>query len=80
MISVVTPVYQGRRFIKSCIETVIAQACADAEHIIIDGGSTDGTVEIIELYAERHPHIRWISEKDKGQSDALNKGIGMARG
>ncbi|MDY6952008.1 MAG: glycosyltransferase, partial [Thermodesulfobacteriota bacterium] len=45
-----------------------------------DGGSTDGTAEIIERYAERHPHIRWVSEEDKGQSDALNKGISMARG
>jgi glycosyltransferase involved in cell wall biosynthesis len=80
MISVVTPVYQGRRFIESCIETVVAQACVDVEHIIIDGGSTDGTVEIIERYAERHPQIRWLSEKDKGQSDALNKGISMAHG
>ena len=80
MISVVTPVYQGRRFIESCIETVVGQACSDVEHIIIDGGSTDGTVEIVERNAERHPHIRWVSEKDKGQSDALNKGITMARG
>ncbi len=50
------------------------------EHIIIDGGSTDGTLEIIKAYAERHAHIRWISEKDKGQSDAMNKGILMANG
>lgn len=80
MISVVTPVYQGRRFIESCIETVVAQACANVEHIIIDGGSTDGTVEMIERYAEKYRHIRWVSEKDKGQSDALNKGIALARG
>jgi glycosyltransferase involved in cell wall biosynthesis len=50
------------------------------EHIIVDGGSTDGTVEIIKYYAERYKHIRWISEKDKGQSDAMNKGIMMAVG
>jgi glycosyltransferase involved in cell wall biosynthesis len=81
MISVITPVYNGERFIGSCIETVIAQGCPDlVEHIIVDGGSTDGTLEVIERYAERHPHIRWVSEKDKGQSDALNKGISMARG
>jgi glycosyltransferase involved in cell wall biosynthesis len=50
------------------------------EHIIIDGGSTDGTVDIIMRYAEQHKHIRWVSEKDNGQSDAMNKGIRMAGG
>lgn len=80
MISVITPVYNGERFIESCIKVVINQACPDVEHIIIDGGSTDRSLEIIKQYAEVHPHIRWISEKDKGQSDAMNKGIAMAKG
>ena len=80
MISIITPVYNGERFIEFCIKNVIAQNCPDIEHIIIDGGSTDKTVKIIEQYAEEYPHIRWISEKDKGQSDAMNKGIGMAKG
>lgn len=80
MISVITPVYNGERFIDSCIRVVIDQACLDFEHIIIDGGSTDRTVEIIKQYAEKYSHIRWISEKDKGQSDAMNKGIAMAKG
>jgi len=79
-ISVITPTYNGIRFIESCIENVIEQHCPEAEHIIVDGGSTDGTVEIIRKYAEKFPHIRWVSEKDKGQSDALNKGIAMATG
>ncbi|WP_414584585.1 glycosyltransferase family 2 protein [Scytonema sp. PCC 10023] len=80
MISVITPVYNGERFIESCIKVVIDQNCPDIEHIVVDGGSTDQTVEIIKQYAEKYPHIRWISEKDKGQSDAMNKGIAMARG
>ena len=80
MISVITPVYNGERFIESCIRVVIEQACSNVEHIIIDGSSTDRTVEIIKQYAENYPHIRWISEKDKGQSDAMNKGIAMANG
>ncbi|MBP5973267.1 glycosyltransferase [Brasilonema sp. CT11] len=80
MISVITPVYNGEKFIESCIKVVIDQNCTDVEHIIVDGGSTDRTVEIIKQYAEMYPHIRWISEKDKGQSDAMNKGIAMARG
>ncbi|MBA3921160.1 MAG: glycosyltransferase [Nostocaceae cyanobacterium] len=80
VISVITPVYNGERFIESCIQVVIDQECSDVEHIIIDGGSTDRTVEIIQQYATMYPHIRWQSEKDRGQSDAMNKGITMAKG
>lgn len=80
MISVITPVYNGERFIESCMKVVIDQNCPDVEHIILDGSSTDRTIEIIKNYAEKYPHIRWISEKDKGQSDAMNKGIAMAKG
>jgi glycosyltransferase involved in cell wall biosynthesis len=80
MISIITPVYNSKRFIEFCIKNVIDQNCPAVEHIIIDGGSSDGTVEIIRQYAEKYPHIRWISEKDNGQSDAMNKGIAMARG
>jgi glycosyltransferase involved in cell wall biosynthesis len=80
MISIITPVYNGDRFIESCIKTVIEQHCSDIEHIIVDGGSKDQTVEIVKRYAEQYSHIRWISEKDRGQSDAMNKGIAMAKG
>lgn len=79
-LSVITPIFNGVRFIEFCIRNVIDQHCPDTEQIIIDGGSTDGTVEIIRRYAAEYPHIRWISEPDKGQSDAMNKGIGMAAG
>lgn len=80
MISVITPVYNGESFIESCIKIVIEQNCGDVEHIIVDGGSQDGTVTIIKQYAEKYPHIRWISEADQGQSDAMNKGLDMAKG
>jgi len=80
MLSIITPVYNSERFIATCIEAVIEQNCIDLEHIIIDGGSTDQTVPIMQQYADRYPHIRWQSEPDRGQSDAMNKGIAMASG
>jgi len=80
MLSIITPVFNGIRFIEFCITNVIEQRCPDLEHLIIDGGSIDGTVEVIKSYAERYRHSRWLSEKDKGQSDAMNKGIQMAVG
>lgn len=79
-LSVITPVYNSERFIESCLRSVVEQNCPSVEHLIMDGGSTDRTMEIVKSYAERHPHIRWVSEKDKGQSDAMNKGLRLARG
>jgi len=78
-LSIITAVYQGQRYIASCIESVINQEYDSVEHIIVDGVSTDGTVEIVKSYLQKYPHIRFISEKDRGQSDALNKGIRLAR-
>ncbi|GAB4376478.1 MAG: hypothetical protein Kow00121_23590 [Elainellaceae cyanobacterium] len=80
MLSIITPVFNGEKFIEFCIKNVIEQDCSDLEHIIVDGGSTDNTAAIIKQYAEQYPHIRWVSEKDRGQSDAMNKGIRMAKG
>ncbi|MEH1892371.1 MAG: glycosyltransferase family 2 protein [Nostoc sp.] len=80
MISIITPVYNGERFIESCLQVVIDQNCLEVEHIIVDGGSSDKTVDIIKDKANQYPHIRWISEKDRGQSDAMNKGVAMAQG
>lgn len=79
-LSIITPVYNSERFIESCVRSVVEQNCPDVEHLIIDGGSTDRTMEIVKTYADLHPHIRWLSEKDKGQSDAMNKGLRLARG
>ncbi len=77
-ISVITPCLNASLFIGGCIENVISQGC-DCEHIILDGGSTDDTAKIIARHAVKHPHIRWVSERDGGQSEAMNKGIGMAQ-
>ena len=80
MISIVTPVFNGQKFIEACIKVVADQNCSNIEHIVIDGGSTDGTVEIIRQCEKKNPQLRWISEPDDGQSDAMNKGINMANG
>jgi len=79
-ITIITPVYNGAKYIRQCIENVISQNCNSVEHLIMDGLSTDGTSEIVKEFAENHSHIRLISEKDKGQSDAMNKGIAEAKG
>lgn len=79
MLSIITPVFNGERFIESCIKNVVDQNCSDVEHIIVDGGSTDATISIIEHYAEKYSHISWISETDNGQSDAMNKGVNQAK-
>ncbi len=80
MISIITPVYNSVNYIEFCIKNVIKQNCPSVEHLIVDGLSNDGTVDIIRKYADVYPHIRWISEQDKGQSDAMNKGVRMAQG
>jgi len=78
-ISLVTPCFQASRYIAETIESVLKQDYREIEYWIIDGGSTDGTQDIIRKY-ESDPRLRWISEKDKGQSDALNKGLGRCTG
>ncbi len=75
-ISIVTPSLNQGEFIEQAILSVLHQNYASFEHIIIDGGSGDRTVEIIKKY----PHLIWISEPDCGQSDALNKGFKIATG
>lgn len=74
--SIVTPSYNQGRFIRDCIESVLQQQGVSWEHIVIDGGSTDETLDILRSY----PHLQWVSEPDKGMSDAINKGFLRARG
>jgi glycosyltransferase involved in cell wall biosynthesis len=79
MITIISPVYNAASFIRTCIQSVADQHFEGLEHLIMDGGSTDGTPDIIREMAEQFPHIRWVSEKDNGQSDAMNKGINLAK-
>lgn len=78
-LSIITPVFNGRDFIEGCIRNVVEQGVGATEHLIIDGGSRDGTAEIALRLAQEHPHVRVVHEPDRGQSDALNKGVRMAR-
>ena len=75
-LSIITPTLNRAHFLEEAIESVRAQDFPDCEHLIVDGGSTDGTLEML----ARHPHLRVVSEPDRGLYDALNKGLRMARG
>ncbi len=77
-VSIITVVYNGEAFLEDCIQSVIAQDYANIEYIIIDGGSSDRSLKIIEKYKDDISHF--ISEKDNGMYDALNKGIKLATG
>jgi glycosyltransferase involved in cell wall biosynthesis len=75
-ISVVTPSFNSVATIEGTIQSVRSQDYANYEHIVVDGGSTDGTVAIL----ERYPRLLWVSEKDEGHYHAMNKGIAQAAG
>ena len=77
-VSIITVSYNSVRTIRATIESVLSQDYPNLEYLIVDGGSTDGTVAILREYADRI--TRWVSEKDEGMYDAMNKGIAMATG
>jgi glycosyltransferase involved in cell wall biosynthesis len=71
-VSIVTPSYNQGRFIERTLQSVASQSGAEIEHVVFDGGSTDNTVEILKRFSSP---VRWVSKKDKGQTDAINMGI-----
>jgi glycosyltransferase involved in cell wall biosynthesis len=77
LVTIVTPSYNQGRFIEATITSVLNQGYPNLEYLVIDGGSTDNTLDILKQYDGK---LKWISEKDKGQSDAINKGFKLARG
>src|SRR6266481_7579947 len=81
-ISIVTPTFNQAAFIEEALLSVKEQHYENVEHIVIDGASTDGTVELLRRYCGQPgwEHLRWISEPDRGQSDALNKGCQLITG
>jgi glycosyltransferase involved in cell wall biosynthesis len=76
LVSIVTPSFNQGRYIGEAIQSVGEQDYPNIEHIVVDGESTDETIEVLRC----HPSLRWVSEPDRGQADAINKGFRMARG
>lgn len=77
-VSIITAVLNNKELIEACMQSVLAQTYRNIEYIIIDGGSADGTLEVIKKHENKI--AKWISEPDKGIYDALNKGIRLAQG
>ncbi len=76
LISIVTPTFNCAKYLRACIESVLEQRYPNIEHIIADGASTDDTLALL----KRYPHVKWLSEPDDGEAEALNKALRLSRG
>jgi len=81
LVSIITPVLNGIKYLETCIQSVLNQSYPYIEHVFVDGGSTDGTLDMLASYQAKYPErIRFISEPDKSAGEAWNKGWRMAKG
>jgi len=76
-VSVITPSYNQGQFLGAAIDSVLAQDYPRIEYLVVDGGSSDSSLDVLRSYDNR---VRWISEPDRGQADAINKGVTLTRG
>jgi glycosyltransferase involved in cell wall biosynthesis len=76
-IAVVTPSYNTARYIGAAVRSVLEQSCQNFDYLVMDGGSTDGTLDVLRGFGDR---VRWSSEKDQGQADAIRRGFGRTNG
>ncbi len=79
LVSIITPVLDRAEALSTCLASVASQTYQPIEHIVVDGGSTDGTLELIKAYRASH-RFHWISEPDDGMYEAINKGVSIAHG
>lgn len=80
LFSMIIPTFNVAHCFLEALQSITSQTFSDFEIVIIDGGSTDGTLEMIQSKAEEDSRIRWVSEQDEGIYDAMNKGVAMAKG
>jgi glycosyltransferase involved in cell wall biosynthesis len=80
LLSIIIPTYNSGKYLRSCLNSILSQTFKKFEIIAVDGASNDDTIALLNQFAAAHQHIRYISEKDNGVYDAMNKGIGLAKG
>lgn len=80
LLTIIVPSFNQGRFIARTLDSIFSQDYRPLEVVVVDGASTDKTVEVLREYAGKHPELRWLSERDNGPADAVNKGLALARG